>query len=65
MLRSRRLAWLPWRTRNSWQAMRVLATEDDEVLATAVTPGLRPEGSASGTWGAIVPLYAPFVPVPG
>ena len=33
-------------TRSGGQAMRVLVTEDDEVLATALAAGLRREGMA-------------------
>ena len=37
---------MPWGTGGGGQAMRVLVTEDDEVLATAVAAGLRREGMA-------------------
>ena len=37
---------MPWGTRGGGQAMRVLVTEDDEILATAVAAGLRREGMA-------------------
>jgi DNA-binding response OmpR family regulator len=37
---------MPWGTRSGGQAMRVLVTEDDEVLAMAVAAGLRREGMA-------------------
>src|SRR5271165_5539088 len=38
--------WHAGGTRSGGQAMRVLVTEDDEVLATAVAAGLRREGMA-------------------
>jgi DNA-binding response OmpR family regulator len=37
---------MPQGTRSGGQAMRVLVTEDDEILATAVAAGLRREGMA-------------------
>ena len=37
---------MPRGTQGGGQAMRVLVTEDDEVLATAVAAGLRREGMA-------------------
>ncbi len=37
---------MPWDTRSGGQAMRVLVSEDDEVLAMAVAAGLRREGMA-------------------
>ena len=37
---------MPWGIRGGGQAMRVLVTEDDEVLATTVAAGLRREGMA-------------------
>ncbi len=37
---------MPWGTRGGGQAMRVLVTEDDEILAAAVATGLRREGMA-------------------
>ena len=37
---------MPRGTRSGGQAMRVLVTEDDEILATAVAAGLRREGMA-------------------
>ena len=37
---------MPRGTRSGGQAMRVLVTEDDEVLASAVAAGLRREGMA-------------------
>ena len=37
---------MPRGTRSGGQAMRVLVTEDDEVLATALAGGLRREGMA-------------------
>src|SRR5580704_6602480 len=45
ILGSRRLAWCGG-SRSGGQAMRVLVTEDDEVLAAAVAAGLRREGMA-------------------
>ena len=45
ILGSRRLTCRGARERGG-QAMRVLVTEDDEVLATAVAAGLRREGMA-------------------
>ena len=42
----KRAADMPQGTRSGGQAMRVLVTEDDEILATAVAAGLRREGMA-------------------
>jgi DNA-binding response OmpR family regulator len=41
-----RAAGMPWGAGGGGHAMRVLVTEDDEVLATAVAAGLRREGMA-------------------
>ncbi len=44
---------MPRNPRSGGQAMRVLVTEDDEVLATALAAGLRREGWPS-TWPSTV-----------